>query len=157
MLSNISWGDFITYVAIATVLYYITIGFLYYRPEIKSLLAGKPKGFGFTVAKGKESGKPVQDVKIPQNQTTIIEGKNYNLPDNNDLNNILNEIRYEIIPKAGSHPTKAKLATVFQYYLETLNGNLPVPFKNDINQLIVKIAIEQCGISFTEEEVQQLW
>jgi len=41
MLSSVTWGEFMVTVIVVIILYYLFIGFRYYREEIKSLLSGR--------------------------------------------------------------------------------------------------------------------
>lgn len=153
MFSSISWSTYFTYAGIATALYYAIIGLVFYRQQLQSLLSAKPK-----ITLPNTGRPPVRDANAAQKTAQVNEVHDHQvLPDIDQLEKIIHELRHEVIPKAGAQPTKAKLAVVFQNYLSTIDGNLPVLFKNNINQLMTREAAEQCGVHFSAEEIQQLW
>jgi hypothetical protein len=156
MFNSISWGTFFTCMGVATLLYYLSISLLFFRQEIQDLLAGKKQLFITPPAKAPAPGIAGKEL-TPQTHSTAASADARYMPDIDQLEKIINELRYEVIPKAGGHATKEKLAVLFHNYLSTLGGNMPVPFKNSINQLMIKEAAEQCGLSFQEQELQQLW
>ena len=151
MFSRISWSTFISYTALTIAAYYLIIFLLFYRKRFKTVFTG----YGKT---GLKTAIPEKQVTIPQSGQQVVESReDQYMPGIDQLEKIINELRYEVIPKAGKSPTKAKLAILFQNYMATLNGNLPVTFKNSIVRLMIKEATEQCGVSFQEEELHQLW
>ncbi|RKR80692.1 hypothetical protein BDD43_0824 [Mucilaginibacter gracilis] len=150
MLNSISWGTFFTWVALATVVYYVAIGLLFYRTEIRGLLSGNVNNL--MVKRQNQPGAGIAATN-EKSQQPGAEDRG----EARQLENILNEVRYEIIPKAGEHPTKAKLAIVFQHYFQTLKGNYSETFRISVIQLMAGEAVAQCGISFEEEELNQLW
>jgi len=157
MLNNISWATFFIAIGITATLYYLTIGLLFFRKELQNILSGKQALIIPLTAKMKTTTKAVTDQRSNPQYTTTDASTAQNMPDLDQLEKIINEIRYEVIPKAGDHPTKAKLAILFSNYLSGLNGNLPMTLKNNISALCIKEAAEQCNIVFEEQELQQLW
>ena len=62
MLNQYSWGDFALFVLVAVVLYYLVVGFLYYRQELGAFFTRKGGGgaqlAGATAGPGAASGPP---------------------------------------------------------------------------------------------------
>ncbi|EHQ24291.1 hypothetical protein [Mucilaginibacter paludis] len=155
MFSNITWGTYWSYTAAATALYYVSLGLVFYRHDLQNLATGKRKLYLFRGAKQPSQENAFQTnasapgpVKVSANSTLA--------PDLDQVSQLINELRYEVIPKAGKHATKEKLTVLFSNYLSGIKGNLPVELKNSILQLMAKEAAEQCGVNFSTEELQQL-
>lgn len=157
MFSNITWETFFITIGIGATLYYLTIGLLFFRKELQNILSGKKALIISLTPKKEATTKAITEQRFTQQPATPDPSAEQFMPDLDQLETIIHEVRYEVIPKAGSHPTKAKLAILFSNYLSGLSGNLPITLKNNINQLCVKEAAEQCSIVFEEQELQQLW
>ena len=150
MLSKISWQQFAFAVIVLLFIYYLFIGLTLYRKQLPGLIERLRKGSprtksGITGTELHIAARPADnDVELP---TDIVR-----------VERIINEVRYEILPKAGSHATKEKLLIVFKNYLSGFsNDNLPIPFKTGINQLIVKEVATQCNVLLDPEEIAALW
>ncbi|MBS1525316.1 MAG: hypothetical protein JST19_06695 [Bacteroidetes bacterium] len=153
MLSNISWNTYFLFIATLTISYYIIIALLFYRETIQRLVTRNASA-------GDETNTSSRIIQLTQPQTEDVPQPHSLTNDAEDLDTIeriVNEIRYEVILKAGSHVTKEKLLVVFKNYLGTISGNFPMTFKNSITSLLIKEAVEQCHISFTKEEIEAIW
>lgn len=134
MLSKISWGQFALAVVVILLLYYLFIGFSLYRQKLKDFLQRKP-----TI-----THPPAVPVDIP-GDLVLIE-------------RIINEVRYEILPKAGEHATKDKLLVIFKNYLSGFSGqNMPVAFRTAINQMLTKETAAACNVLIDPSEIATLW
>ncbi|WP_413670104.1 hypothetical protein ACEN9X_09285 [Mucilaginibacter sp. Mucisp86] len=143
MLSKISWGQFALAVVVVLLLYYLVIGISLYRDKIRELLQKRPAQPRATDRETQPKPKQAE-IDIPSDLVLI--------------ERMINEVRYEILPKAGEHATKDKLLIVFKNYLSGFSGqNLPTPFKTGINQLIAKEAASQCDVFIDPAEIAELW
>ncbi len=147
MLSKISWQQFTLAVLILLVLYYLFIGLTLYRKQLPRLF----KRFTDPPQKQPSAAKdraqtPVADDSVDMPTDIVL------------VERIINEVRYEILPKAGAHATRDKLLVVFGNYLSALGkDNLPVPFKAAINQHIAKETAAQCNVYLDPAEIAALW
>lgn len=149
MLSRISWQHFAFAVIVLLFIYYLFIGLTLYRKQLPGLIERLRKGNPRTKADVTNTELHIaahrnDDIELP---TDIVR-----------VERIINEVRYEILPKAGSHATKEKLLIVFKNYLSGFSeDNLPIPFKTGISQLIVKEVATQCNVLFDPSEIAALW
>jgi hypothetical protein len=142
MLSNVSWGEFIEVVVILLVLYYLFIGVKYYREEIKSLLSGKLR---------KKDKAAVQQPGQANGKSST------NDPAFDELEAVVNDLRYGVFERAGKSVSKKELLEQLQERLSKYS-NLRIPgYKVAINNYIIIHAEEICGIVFSEHELNSAW
>ncbi|MCJ8208103.1 hypothetical protein MUY27_00190 [Mucilaginibacter sp. RS28] len=144
MLSKISWGQFGLSAAILLLLYYLFIGLTVYRKKIRDFMRKRPAQPQVAFTNPAPGPVPPPTADMP---TDIVL-----------MEQIQQELRYDLLPRAGSHATKDKLLVLFRQYLSGLNTqNLALPFKTAVNQLMAKEALQQCNIFIDPAEIAALW
>ncbi len=139
MLQNITWSGYLGGVAVLLVCYYLFIGAKYYREEIGKLLKGKlPKRAGTekeTVSKGEQ------------------------LPDASfdELEAVVNDLRYAVFEKAGKSVSKQELLASLQQRLATYTGLQKQAYRVAMNNFIISHAKDLCGVVFSESELNAAW
>ncbi len=141
MLSSVTWGEFMVTVIVVIILYYLFIGFRYYREEIKSLLSGRLS---------KANPQKEQQQTIPDDAQ-----------DNDDLfdelETVVNDLRYEVLDKAGKKTSKQELLEQLKNQLRGYSGLQRPAYRTAINNYIIMHAKEICGIDFSEWELNNAW
>ncbi len=141
MLSNITWSEFMGGVLILLIFYYLFIGAKYYREEIKSLLRGKlPKKTG-----------AAKDVPQTANES-FIDSTSFD-----ELEAVVNDLRYAILEKAGKSISKEELLSKLQERLAKYKGLQKQAYRVAINNFIITHANEICGVMFNEHELNSAW
>lgn len=74
-----------------------------------------------------------------------------------ELEDLVLEIRHSILEEAGKDATKQELVELLKARMVSYSG-LRVPVLRDaLNNRIIKDAEEICGVSFSEQELEQAW
>jgi len=141
MLSNVSWSEYLAAVVILLVLYYVIIGLKYYRKEITSLLSGK---------------LPNKD-NTSKNVLKSPEGRQQDAPSFDELEAVVNDLRYSILDKAGNPAIKAELLGQLKQRLASYAGLRRPAYRVAINNYIITHAKEICGVVFSESELEAAW
>ena len=155
MFENISWANYAMFILITLVVYYVTIGCLYYFNEIKQVFSGKSN----LLLKLNCSKKFV---------TTNLDNKdNYSNADTissdpgNDINSVVSEYMNEIknLLRQAAHNNLIKQEII--YSLQQLaNKYLSIrysPFKSFITNYIFIECYNYCSIHLDEDELKGMW
>jgi len=143
MLSKVSWGEYTIIMGILVVSYYFYIGVKYYRKEITALLNGKLKKNDQTVP----NEKPKNSFK----DSAITEASF------DELEAIVNDLRYAVFDKAGRQVSKTELLSLLQRRLANYEGLQKPAFRVAINNNIITNAKDICGVVLSEEELNAAW
>lgn len=145
MLSSFTWKDFIIAMAIIWVIYYLVIGFLYYRKELHRL---------FNRAKGDEE----IDEYAGQEEMPITEvGNPYEEDSLEELERTVTDIKNDILVKAGFNTTKEALLTQVKERLASYGGLRQPAYQDAISEFLMDQAKELCGVAFKEGELSAAW
>ncbi|WP_162903239.1 hypothetical protein [Taibaiella koreensis] len=144
MLQSISWKQYLEAVLILTAIWYLVVGFIYYRKEAKAFIKNGPKLPGRKAAAAEEISPEDQFEEDPEAAFT-------------ELENIVTDIRHSILEVAGKSANKDKLLRQLQSRLAYYDGlHLPA-FRLAINNFIIKNGEEICGLTFSEAELNTAW
>lgn len=173
MFSEISWSEYCRGAAILLAVYYTAVLLHYYQQEIKGLLRGKLKreppvtpespaptssslpqahsatkmGLG-SEGQAAESGSAE---KFPQ--VNPVEDS----PSFDGLEQVLQDIRYGVLEKAGKNADKSELLTALKERLASYDGLRQPAFRIAISRYLEKYAKEICGVGFSVEELEAVW
>jgi hypothetical protein len=139
MLSYVSWKDYLLAMVILLAVYYVCLGLKYYRDEIKALLRKFPKRF----TTGDESQQPNLNAA--------------NDAEMDELEFIINDLRYAIFERAGKHIGKSELFELLKERLADYNGLYKPAFRVALNNFIIQHAKEICGVTYNEDELNSAW
>lgn len=144
MLKGITWTDYFTAAAILAGAWYLVIGLIYYRRELRDLLRGKTK-IPFTT----RSKKMMEE---PDDNEEALPGSSFE-----ELENTVTDIRHSILEEAGKEANKAALLRQLQNRLANYGGLRQPAFRIALNNFIIQHAENICGVSFSEEELEAAW
>ena len=133
MLSNVTWGEYLITLIVLVVLYYLFIGYKYYREDIRWILSGN-------LPKRGQAGQP-----LAKDDTF------------EELQAIVNDLKYAVLDKAGKGISKTELLTRLKYRLVNYSGLQKPAFRLAINNWIISHAKEMCGVELTEQELNNNW
>lgn len=136
MLSNVSWSEYLVGVGLLVAAYYVFVIFKYYRQELKEIGSGK-------FAKRKEPEC------FPEG---FMQESSFD-----ELEMVVNELRYTILEKAGTGADKQILFDQLKVRLANYKGLHKPAYRAAINNFIRQHAKEICGVVFSEEELNDGW
>lgn len=151
MFTNISWPDYITYVASATIIYYIVIGLKYFRDDLAN--AFQSKDGHLSRVDFFDDDEPVDKV-IESDENSFI---NTTDEDFADIEDLIQRIK-AIIKSSSQH--KLVLEDFKQYLSLTLKEYPSIQnsaLKPSINELIVSECAKNGTAKLSMDEVDLLW
>lgn len=140
MLDNYSWSDYITAMAILIAGYYLVIGAIYYRTEVRDLLSGKIK---------------FNRKKIAEHPSTADEGE-YD-EEFERLEAVVGDLKRSVLEQAGKEATKDQLLSQLKKRLANYDGLRRPAYRVAVNNAIIQNSKEICGVVFSEEELDAAW
>jgi hypothetical protein len=138
MLVNVSWKEYLVVLAVTLVVYYVFVGIRYYRKELDSLLKGELPKFNKLVKK--------EDDNSTRNPADFEE-----------LEAVVDDLRYAIFEKAGKLTGQQELAEQLNKRLQNYSGLQKPAYRVAINNYIIRNAKEICGVVFSESELDGMW
>lgn len=142
MLESITWKEFLTAAALGTTAWYAYVGIAHYRKDIGMLFKRKNKYDKQIIKESTDTGESEEE----QEGSAFAE-----------LEMVVMGIRHSILEKAGKEATKEALLTQLQQELAAYEGLKKPAFRIAINNFIMSNANEICGISFSEDELDEAW
>ncbi len=160
MLRNISWANYAIFIFITLVIYYLTIGFLYYANEIKQLLSGKSNLF-FTLNPATKSITFSSGNGKTNEGNENIFSANQMLQPGDKLLLVVNQFKDEIQHTLDYAANKNLLKQEIIYSLQQVAKKYPSikdsSFEIFIKDFILIECINCCSIHLNEGELQTLW
>ncbi|MNK11818.1 hypothetical protein D3C87_298670 [compost metagenome] len=139
MLNNYTWSDYLTAAAILIAGYYLVIGGLYYRTEIKNLLSGKIKFKSRNIS---------EDYTAPGEREEM---------DFDELEAVVGDLKSSVFDQAGEEVTKSELLTQLKDRVANYGGLRRPAYRVAVNHYIIQHAQESCGVAFSESELDAVW
>lgn len=139
LLKNITWTQYLLITAGLITVYYIAIALLFYRTELLQALKGATK-----------------------NQYQAGEQGDENLPDQyngelmDDLEGTVEDIAHRILVP-GTKVTKPELLRQLKERVANFGGLSRPGYRYALNHFIIDKAKENCGVDFSEEELEEEW
>ena len=128
MFSNVSWKEYIGAMTLLLAVYYLFIGFRYYRKNILVLLSGR-----------------------------FRRQQHSHDADTDELDSIVFDIRYAILEKAGMNASKQELLRQLCERLENYSGLRKPALRVALNNAIIQQAKDNCGVDFSVAELDDAW
>lgn len=129
MLEAITWKTYLTAVAAAGGIYYLSIGLIYYRKKTQGIIQG-------------ETGEETEEL--------IVGGFE-------ELDALTEKIRHSILEEAGNGASKAELIIQFREQLADYGGLRQPAFRLALTNFLIQKSESICGVIFTSEELNAEW
>ncbi|WP_316834992.1 hypothetical protein [Pedobacter nutrimenti] len=134
MLEGITWKAYLLVVGIAIVIYYIIIGCLYYRGEIKKLIKGRGADDFGAAAYEEESVSSFDE-----------------------LEEIVEDIKHGILEKAGKEANKEDLIRQISERVAGYDGLRQPAYRIALTNFIKQQSEDICGVTISEGELEAVW
>ncbi|MDB5222369.1 MAG: hypothetical protein JWN83_1036 [Chitinophagaceae bacterium] len=154
MFTEISWGTYITIVIVLLAVYYLFIGFRYYRRDLSQLISGGKTGFPdkakFTASKSDVIIKPRPHEAFMQ---LSVEDQNlYQL-----LQSLSDEIQALLGEAGNKRLNKDEIITALKILIAKYSVLKNSSFRESIQNLIQTESETNCSIHLSEKELSELW
>ncbi|UUC44193.1 hypothetical protein [Flavobacterium cerinum] len=153
MFTNISWPDYITYVATATIIYYIVIGLKYFRNDLADTFASKRSGRSETLFMEEEHQE--RDFPLGEDKPVFFETSTDQ--DFDDVEELIARIK-EIVAKSAH--LEVQTGDFKKYLGLTLNEYPSIKksaLRASVNELIVSECQKNGTVKLSMDEVDLLW
>jgi hypothetical protein len=141
MLSNVSWSEFVIAVVALLIIYYLVIGIGYLRGDAAALLS-----------KLQKKNDPAEG--RPEIRSDTFTGGSEGLA---ELEDIVADLKYSVLEKAGRNPNKEELLTGIVKRLRHYSGLGKPAYRVALNNYIIWHTNDLCGITLTDEELHDRW
>ena len=155
MVSNVSWFEYLVFLIVAVLIYYLVVAYMYYRRDFSFLMNGQKNASHNPLSIPSPSGEILKTVtdggnniiqKLPQAdenlqfiETFMDEVRAY-LTEAGRVKISKDNVLMSINMIAGKYPSLSQLET-----------------KDNINHFIKDVVPIKCGISLTDNEIQNIW
>jgi hypothetical protein len=148
MLKNISWTNYEIFILITLVVYYITIGCLYYRDKIKQVLSGQSNLFLRLSNSKRANGNHNSSLTV----TPVAK---------DDLQRVIREYTHQIKDVLKQAADENIIKQEIIYSLQQLAGRYSIiknsPFRSFITNYILIECENYCSIHLDEDELNRIW
>lgn len=144
MLEKITWIEYLTTTAITTGGYYLLVGGLYYRKELKELV--QPGRIKFTKAP-----TLADTAYVSQELDEDEEDEAFEL-----LNLVVDDVR-GVMKEAGQEVGKEALLMLLQTTLTNYEGLPRSAYHDTLNDIIIEQSKELCGVVLSAAELEEVW
>ncbi|RWU08141.1 hypothetical protein [Pedobacter chitinilyticus] len=137
LFKDITWGQYLMAAAVLITLYYVAVLLIYYRKEM--LLR-------------------IRDRRATKTETDAWEEKTDDSPLGElmvDLEGTIEDIAHMLEP--GKQATKQELLNQLRSRVASFGGLGRPGYRYALNNYIIEKARENCGIAFSEQELEQEW
>ncbi|WEK17907.1 MAG: hypothetical protein P0Y49_13980 [Candidatus Pedobacter colombiensis] len=134
MLEAITWKTYLTVILLSVLIYYIMIGSIFYRTEIRNFLKRHNQKDDDNDSEGAEHFSSFDQ-----------------------LENVVKDIRHDILEKAGKTASKAELLGQLSERLANYDGLHQPAFRMALNNYIIQHGESICGVVFSEQELEAAW
>ncbi|HWV72857.1 MAG TPA: hypothetical protein VN040_14110 [Pseudosphingobacterium sp.] len=146
MLEKITWVTFFLFLLGSAAIYYLVIGYVFYREDFKKRFQSKNNDEQGQLYE-EEPGAIEKEEEEPEEYESAF----------NELQLVVNEIRYGILEKAGSGASKEGLMDQLKQRLASYEGLREPAFRTALTNFIADQAESICGVSFSEDELEEEW
>lgn len=138
MLNNITWTQFLVVLLSLTVLYYILYFIKFQFPSLMDKLNKKSEAYEKDLW---------EENDISTDSDTQLE----------NLENLVNSIKADILVKAGDTATKEQLFEALAEKVANYDGLHQPAYRYALNNFIIQHSKILCGVAIEEEELEALW
>lgn len=148
MLTNISWGSYLTAISTILIIWYIFLGLRFYSSEIKQILTGKRKiVIPFLRRKNVKNSIYASQVKSTSNSSATLDE--------------VNELSSRLIDAISESVERKRSRQEFQYYLKLILNEYPYvkisSLRSTVNGLIFLESQKNADLILTIQQVEGLW
>lgn len=152
MLSKITWSDFIWFIVILVIQYYLFVLTFYFRKEILSFMRNparrrEPDSEAVTLS-------AAEPFHIPQILPAASSSDDISL---SVIHELLEDLKKLFAAASKSKMVKAELVQAIYSKLKTYPHLQDSDLQEDINNHIRIEAKDRCGIEFTSDDIRRLW
>jgi hypothetical protein len=153
MFSNISWLEYLTFIAVSALIYYVFVLVTYYRYDLLQTIKAKQPAsvntLNFTADSIHQSGSPVigedfQSKMMEVSQSQIVQS-------------LIDEVRAYLEEARRDETSKEVLLQC----LSLIAGKYPSlansEYRNSIDQFLINEAEANCAVLLSEDEVSGVW
>lgn len=156
MFKEISWSSYGIFILITLIVYYATIGVLYYLTEIKQVFSGKSAVF----LKLTPSKKILPKNALQQQNNHL--NKEGSLPQleqalHLSANQCMNDVRNALIYASNNNLVKQEIIYSLQQLVNKYSSIKDTSFKSFIINYILNECANYCSIHLAEDELKGLW
>ena len=156
MFEEITWKEYLAFMAIAMITYYTVIGFLFHRNGINiNLKRVRKRDAEETGASAAPDEEEDHDEAAEEYAYRNEEDKRENLFD--ELEEIVTDIRHSILEKAGKEADKDMLLMQLKSRVANYDGLRQPAYRVALNNFIIHHAESICGIVYSNEELDSAW
>ena len=165
MFRNISWANYGIFILITLVVYYATIGCLYYLNEIKQLFTGK-SSFVLKLSSSKKFATNNINSKVCDSNA-----ENFNQANNSSANfavqsdnelppsvyEYINEVKNLLEYASNNNSVKQEIIYSFQQLSKRYSFLKSSPFKEYVTNYILNECNNYSSIHLDEDEMKMIW
>ena len=144
MANNISWGSYWSVLVFLTVIYYAYVLLVYYRSELRKLLAG-----GTSVLPARNSQRPPPLTDQPKHDEN---GGDHLFPMVQSLTDEMSAYMEQT-----GHGLREEIIFGLQRIFKKHNSILNTSYQEAIESLLIAECENKCAIRLNDEEVKQVW
>ncbi|WP_299568435.1 hypothetical protein [uncultured Pedobacter sp.] len=138
LFKDITWSQFLTTVAIIYIIYYLIVGAIYFRKEIRSIF------------KRRDSEDIYNDLDAPWEDDSPASDLH------RDLESTVEDIAHSILVP-GKEATKEELLNELKIRVANFGGLSRPGYRYALNNSIIANARKNCGTDFSEVELNEAW
>lgn len=155
MFKDISWANYEMFILITLLVYYATIGCLYYLNEIKQVFSGKSNLFL------KLNGSKKFAIINTPNNAKLSNNENIRGPHEDNINsvvsNCMDEIKSTLQYAAQNNLINQEIIYSLQQLADKYSSIKESPFKSFIANYILIECDNYCSIHLDEDELKSIW
>lgn len=136
MLEQFTWMDFIMMILISVTIYYTFIVAVYYRNNVMRFFKGRGKA----------------ELAYGYDEDVVDTFSGFD-----ELEETVEDIRHKILEKAGKEASKTELLEQIRERLANYDGLRRPAYRIALTNFIIQNAESICGITFSEEELDEEW
>lgn len=155
MFKDISWASYGMFILITLLVYYATIGCLYYLNEIKQVFSGKSNLFL------KLNGSKKFAAVATNSSTNLSKNENITLQQEDEIHpvvsNYMSDIKSTLEYAASNNLIKQEIIYSLQQLANKYSSIKDSPFKSFITNYTLIECDNYCSIHLDEDELKLIW
>ncbi|WP_448635375.1 hypothetical protein [Pedobacter panaciterrae] len=152
MLEAITWKEYLVAVTLFVIGYYLIISLLFFRKEMSVTITEKLRP---QAENNKDAGKDIEEEQLEEKWLGEEKLSEENLFD--ELEEIVTDIRHNILEKAGKEADKDMLLLQLKSRVANYNGLGQPAYRVALNNFIIHHAESICGIVYSKDELDNAW
>jgi hypothetical protein len=161
MFTNISWTNYTVGISLLLVIYYIIIAIRFYFLDLKNLLSGNQKFMSSSSAGFSDVQNNNNPIAHEQAQTEMFQAGTTFAETTNEtfleVEHLIVRLKEAIANASGKKYIKQEFFLFLQLILKEYPMLKNSQFQSVINELIISECAKYGSVTFSEEEVVELW